>query len=252
MAPLLDEFIGRGIRAISSAYEGNLKNSIYAAVVDEGHFVPRSDTQDWWLEMGLNPPGAEEQGILETWGRRSGPDDFQSFSPVAAPSAVMDKPKTSASKKNSRLAFKKLEPIRPAPAFDPSMMMMMQQMPTAMPKAAPKAMPQMPGGPPQAAPTAVAAAAPMNLPAGQAIQVTAGMDTSIVSKMIQETAIAIIGDVEEIDDDEPLMSAGLTSNTAVILRDQLTTTLPGIKLSPTLMFDYPSIGAITEYIMSQV
>ena len=68
---------------------------------------------------------------------------------------------------------------------------------------------------------------------------------------IKEVAMGIIGDEEDIEVDTPLMQAGLTSNTAVLLRDEMTTVIPGVNLPPTLMFDYPSISAISEFIMER-
>mmetsp|Transcript_3923 Transcript_3923/g.9528 ORF Transcript_3923/g.9528 Transcript_3923/m.9528 type:complete len:563 (-) Transcript_3923:117-1805(-) len=81
------------------------------------------------------------------------------------------------------------------------------------------------------------------------LQVSKDMDLSVVRGKILDVAIQIIGDAEGVDGDTPLMEAGLTSNTAVILRDELSKDLPGIKLPPTLIFDYPSIGAIADFVL---
>jgi len=83
------------------------------------------------------------------------------------------------------------------------------------------------------------------------LQVSAGMDPGAIKSKILDLAVQIIGDSEGVDIDMPLMEAGLTSNTAVILRDELSKDLPGINLPPTLMFDYPSIGAIAEFVMEK-
>merc|ERR1711974_292385 len=56
---------------------------------------------------------------------------------------------------------------------------------------------------------------------GGVLSVSAGMDPSIVMSKIKEIAAQIIGDDEDIEVDTPLMQAGLTSNTAVMLRDEL-------------------------------
>merc|ERR1719215_275909 len=74
---------------------------------------------------------------------------------------------------------------------------------------------------------------------GGPLQVSAGMDAKIIEAKIKDIAASIIGDDEDLDVDIPLMSAGITSNTAVLLRDELSGALPGVKLPPTLMFDYP-------------
>eukprot|EP00434_Breviolum_minutum_P022848 symbB.v1.2.020160.t1/scaffold1649.1/size108312/3 len=46
------------------------------------------------------------------------------------------------------------------------------------------------------------------------------------------------------------MEMGLTSHLAVVLRDQLAKVLPGLSppLPVTLIYDYPSIAAITELV----
>mmetsp|Transcript_72966 Transcript_72966/g.171000 ORF Transcript_72966/g.171000 Transcript_72966/m.171000 type:complete len:595 (+) Transcript_72966:15-1799(+) len=79
----------------------------------------------------------------------------------------------------------------------------------------------------------------------------AGMDVSTVRVKVNQIASAIMGSDEDFEADTPLMEAGLTSNTAVLLRDELTKDLPGIKLPPTLIFDYPSVAAITDFVMDQ-
>eukprot|EP00415_Alexandrium_ostenfeldii_P004136 UN4136 len=53
----------------------------------------------------------------------------------------------------------------------------------------------------------------------------------------------------EIEADTPLMEAGLTSNSAILLRDELSQELPGISLPVTLVFDYPSISAMSDLIV---
>merc|ERR1712070_563464 len=83
------------------------------------------------------------------------------------------------------------------------------------------------------------------------LDISAGINVDIVSAKIKEVAMGIIGDEEDIEVDTPLMQAGLTSNTAVLLRDEMSTTIPGVNLPPTLMFDYPSISAIAEFIVEK-
>lgn len=117
------------------------------------------------------------------------------------------------------------------------------KMPTNMPAA--KAAPA-----PQAAAPPPAPGAPVVKSSG-ALQVTAGMDASIVSAKILDIAKQIIGDEDDIEVDMPLMQAGLTSNTAVLLRDEMAKDLPGVNLPPTLMFDYPSIAAIADFVVER-
>jgi len=155
----------------------------------------------------------------------------------------------------------KLAPAPTAPTMDPAMMaMMMAQMSGGGGGgggvgAAPPRMPM-----PQASGQMMAQ--PMEMPdmgdghvaklgAATAIDVKSGLSAEAIGEKIKEVAMNIIGDEEDIEIDTPLMQAGLTSNTAVILRDEMSTTIPGIKLPPTLMFDYPSISAIADFIVER-
>merc|ERR1711862_814784 len=105
-----------------------------------------------------------------------------------------------------------------------------------------------PPGPQDMAP---AAAGPVSVNSGDVLTITAGMDSAIVAKKITDIAKQIIGDDEDVEADVPLMQAGLTSNTAVLLRDELSKSMPGVNLPPTLMFDYPSIQSISDFIVDQ-
>ena len=49
---------------------------------------------------------------------------------------------------------------------------------------------------------------------------------------------------------QPLMEAGLDSLGAVELRNNLSTFF-GLDLPPTVTFDFPSVAALAEYILSQ-
>merc|ERR1712060_622186 len=81
------------------------------------------------------------------------------------------------------------------------------------------------------------------------IEVGAGMDANIIKNQVHEITKGIIGYDEDIEYDMPLMESGLTSNTAVVLRDQLVENLPGSPLPVTLIFDYPSIQSMAELIV---
>merc|ERR1712060_343199 len=81
------------------------------------------------------------------------------------------------------------------------------------------------------------------------LDVGAGLDPMQLKQQILEITKGLIGDDEDIEYDMPLMESGLTSNTAVLLRDALTQRLPGISLPVTLVFDYPSISSMTDLII---
>ncbi|CAJ1380344.1 unnamed protein product [Effrenium voratum] len=106
---------------------------------------------------------------------------------------------------------------------------------------------QQDGGPPEA--VAKGPAAPRG-PAGPALDVKSGLSLEVVTSKVREIALRITGaDEEEVEVDTPLMEAGLTSNSAIIMRDELSQALPGVQLPVTLVFDYPSVSAMTELIM---
>ena len=66
-----------------------------------------------------------------------------------------------------------------------------------------------------------------------------------VDEVVQGVVTRFLG--SKPPDDMPLMEAGLTSLTAVGLRDAISKELEGLKLPSTLMFDCPSPKAISEY-----
>jgi len=90
---------------------------------------------------------------------------------------------------------------------------------------------------------------PGAIPSLAKLDIGAGLSPEVIQKQISDIAKALIGDDEDIDLDTPLMEAGLTSNTAVSLRNGLSEQLPGVNLPVTLTFDYPSIGAMTELVL---
>mmetsp|Transcript_32139 Transcript_32139/g.73547 ORF Transcript_32139/g.73547 Transcript_32139/m.73547 type:complete len:839 (+) Transcript_32139:69-2585(+) len=118
-------------------------------------------------------------------------------------------------------------------------------------------MPMQPQGMPMAAPGGGAggadagAAVTLAKRDGAGMVVAAGIKVEDVLTTISGLVKSIIGDEDEIEVDTPLMQAGLTSNTAVLLRDELSKDLQGISLPPTLTFDYPSIQAIAEFVMEK-
>merc|ERR1712050_197102 len=81
------------------------------------------------------------------------------------------------------------------------------------------------------------------------LDVGAGLDPMQLKQQILEITKGLIGDDEDIEYDMPLMESGLTSNTAVLLRDALTQQLPGVNMPVTLVFDYPSISAMSDLIV---
>jgi tetratricopeptide (TPR) repeat protein len=97
-----------------------------------------------------------------------------------------------------------------------------------------------------AAPKQEASGAPAPVAAGAA-PAKAKLDVETVALGIKEAVSAIT--MMDVDADEPLMQAGLTSNTTVLLRNELTQLFPHKHLPFTLVFDFPDINGIANFLM---
>jgi myxalamid-type polyketide synthase MxaC len=72
-----------------------------------------------------------------------------------------------------------------------------------------------------------------------------------IADLVRGAVRDTVGEIE-IAFDAPLMESGMDSMMAVDFRNALQERLGGLKLSQTLMFDYPTLGKVAEYIESQV
>jgi acyl carrier protein len=70
-----------------------------------------------------------------------------------------------------------------------------------------------------------------------------------IATMVHEAVAAVLG--PDVNPDEPLMASGLDSLGAVELRNALQAQI-GSELPATLLFDYPSINAVTGFLAEQV
>ncbi|CAJ1346834.1 unnamed protein product [Effrenium voratum] len=88
---------------------------------------------------------------------------------------------------------------------------------------------------------------------GQKLDI-AQVSTDTVRKRVEEIVrfTADLDDSEAIELDQPLMQVGVTSRTAVGLRNMLSEELPGVDMPFTLIFDYPSVAAISDHIMDNI
>ena len=80
-------------------------------------------------------------------------------------------------------------------------------------------------------------------------QKPAALDRVMILEQVEATTTSIVGG--DVGVDEPLMAAGLDSLGAVELRNGLESRL-GLELPSTLVFDYPTIAAITEFIENSI
>lgn len=81
-----------------------------------------------------------------------------------------------------------------------------------------------------------------------------GFDPVVVRECIQSVTKQIVGAADDVEADQPLMDIGVTSMTAVMFRQNLGSELEaagiGAHLPVTLIFDYPSVAAIADMLVS--
>eukprot|EP00439_Symbiodinium_sp_Y106_P032326 s830_g3.t2 len=94
---------------------------------------------------------------------------------------------------------------------------------------------------------AIAAAPEPGAAASVAVQ-QKGPEPAQVKEMIRKEVESILGSADEVADDTPLMDTGLDSLSSVQFRNDLTRDF-NVKLPASLMFDYPTITALTEKIV---
>eukprot|EP00440_Ansanella_granifera_P032408 gb/GFBE01035167.1/.p1 GENE.gb/GFBE01035167.1/~~gb/GFBE01035167.1/.p1 ORF type:complete len:963 (+),score=230.90 gb/GFBE01035167.1/:1-2889(+) len=80
--------------------------------------------------------------------------------------------------------------------------------------------------------------------------VPSGPSPDEIRSQVKLVVAEIVG-MDDLVDDTPLMQAGLTSQSAVLLRNALSKQLPGASLPFTMMFDYPSISALTDFFVER-
>ncbi|CAJ1427414.1 unnamed protein product [Effrenium voratum] len=76
-------------------------------------------------------------------------------------------------------------------------------------------------------------------------------DPAIITSKIQEVTKGMVGSSGDIDADMPLMDIGINSMNAVLFRNKLGSTFEGVELPSTLVFDFPTIRAMTD-LLSQL
>mmetsp|Transcript_17789 Transcript_17789/g.41451 ORF Transcript_17789/g.41451 Transcript_17789/m.41451 type:complete len:852 (+) Transcript_17789:90-2645(+) len=83
-----------------------------------------------------------------------------------------------------------------------------------------------------------------------AAEVAPALDSGTVRSMISHIVNEVIG-VEDIEDDSPLMEAGMDSLSSLDFRNKLKSTFTGVSLPASTVFDYPSVSAITNLIVEE-
>jgi len=100
-------------------------------------------------------------------------------------------------------------------------------------------------------PGAAAVAGPLALTSQQSKEVEQQAASAALNGRVRTIVEDLVG-MDDIAGDNPLMTVGLTSQSAVILREALSKEFPGPSLPFTMMFDYPSINGLTDFLSTRI
>merc|ERR1712083_725322 len=73
------------------------------------------------------------------------------------------------------------------------------------------------------------------------------VDPEMLKLKINDVANSLMG-IESLASDTPLMDAGLDSLSMVEFRNELVKEFPGVDLPGALLFDYPTVNALTDFV----
>lgn len=144
---------------------------------------------------------------------------------VTAAEAGKDLSKKAQDKQLQQLADDLLDSIRDGPARGPS-----QQMPQH-----------------GQTPTAEAHVADVPQAAEKAAAGPVRLNEDTVSESLHGIMLEMVGDAVDID--MPFMDAGMDSLMSIEFRSRVTSTFEGLKLSSTLVFDYPTLRELTKHVV---
>merc|ERR1712113_801205 len=82
---------------------------------------------------------------------------------------------------------------------------------------------------------------------GEGGEDAAAVDPEMLKLKIQDVANSLMG-IESLAGDTPLMDAGLDSLSMVEFRNELVKEFPGVDLPGSLLFDYPTVNVLAEYV----
>ncbi|CAK0879996.1 unnamed protein product [Prorocentrum cordatum] len=84
-----------------------------------------------------------------------------------------------------------------------------------------------------------------------AVAAGASISRDLVSSTIQDVLCDVLGDPDLADFSVPLMDMGLDSLSAVEFRNRVQASFDGLTLTATVMFDYPTVADLSDFIVSQ-
>ena len=103
------------------------------------------------------------------------------------------------------------------------------------------------------APQATAASLQNSQLVAQLLQLSGSARQELLHRSISELLHQVLGSNDALDADRPLVEMGLDSLMAVELSTGLQEMLgDGFQIAPTMLFDHPSLNAITEFVLSQM
>lgn len=94
-------------------------------------------------------------------------------------------------------------------------------------------------------------AAPVTEVASAASAQPKGLDPDVIIATIQDVTKKLVGGNIDLEAERPLMEAGVTSMTAILYRQNLAAAIGGVNFPVTLVFDYPSVSAIADFVLEQ-
>ena len=83
-------------------------------------------------------------------------------------------------------------------------------------------------------------------------KIEGNMTPEVIKKTIIDVLVDVLGDVTGVNFEGAFMDMGLDSLAAVEFRNRTQQAFGGLRLSPTLMFDYPTIADLTDYVAGEL
>ncbi|CAK9055131.1 unnamed protein product [Durusdinium trenchii] len=83
------------------------------------------------------------------------------------------------------------------------------------------------------------------------VKMSGGVPKDLVNSTIINVLCDVLGDADLSDFSVPLMDMGLDSLSAVEFRNRVQASFDGLHLASTVMFDYPTVADLTDYIVAQ-
>jgi len=88
---------------------------------------------------------------------------------------------------------------------------------------------------------------------GEKFDLSKGINYDTISSRLYEACVELLPDEDdELEYDVPLMQAGITSSSTIMLQSVLAEDFPSISLPNTMAFDYPTVNEMTKFILDKL